>query len=129
MARPGYQEFGTSVLKAKSTKLDAKRCPNVKGKEMSINQVIAQIKHAIEDAPRNAYVAELHLQVIKHADVLQSVTEREIMAWTGHNSPTMVQVYAGKALRGLLADHGFEKLIKNEKGSELDEPNKKGSTK
>ncbi len=56
-------------------------------------------------------------------------TEREIMAWTGHNSPTMVQVYAGKARRGLLADHGFEKLIKNEQGSKLDEPNKKGSTK
>lgn len=44
---------------------------------MSINQVIAQIKDAIEDAPRNAYVAELHLQVIKHADVLQSVTGKE----------------------------------------------------
>ena len=56
-------------------------------------------------------------------------TEREIMAWTGHNSPTMVQVYAGKARRGILADHGFEKLMKNEQGSKLDEPNKKGSTK
>ncbi|WP_370402449.1 tyrosine-type recombinase/integrase [Sulfitobacter sp. JB4-11] len=56
-------------------------------------------------------------------------TEREIMAWTGHNSPTMVQVYAGRARRGLLADHGFEKLIKNERGSKVDEPNKKGSTK
>ncbi|MEQ3672416.1 MAG: tyrosine-type recombinase/integrase [Pseudophaeobacter sp.] len=55
-------------------------------------------------------------------------TEREIMAWTGHMSPTMVQVYAGKARRGLLADHGFEKLIKNEKGSKNDEPNAKGST-
>jgi len=56
-------------------------------------------------------------------------TEREIMAWTGHTSPTMVQVYAGKARRGLLADHGFEKLIRNEQGSKVDEPNKKGSTK
>lgn len=26
-------------------------------------------------------------------------TEREIMAWTGHNSPTMVQVYAGNTHR------------------------------
>lgn len=56
-------------------------------------------------------------------------TEREIMAWTGHNSPTMVQVYAGKARRGLLADNGFEKLIQNEKGSKIDEPKTKGSTK
>jgi len=37
-------------------------------------------------------------------------------------------VYAGKARRGLLADHGFEKLIKNEQGSRVDEPNAKGST-
>lgn len=56
-------------------------------------------------------------------------TQREIMAWTGHTSPTMVQEYAGKACRGLLADHGFEKLIKNQQGSKLDEPKTKGSTK
>ncbi|MBK0329385.1 tyrosine-type recombinase/integrase [Rhodobacteraceae bacterium F11138] len=55
-------------------------------------------------------------------------TEREIMAWTGHNSTEMVQVYAGKARRGLLADHGFEKLIKSEQGSKLDEPITRGST-
>ncbi|MEM8869723.1 MAG: transcription factor [Pseudomonadota bacterium] len=44
---------------------------------MAINQVIAQIKDAIEDAPRSAYVAELHLQVVKHADVLQGITGKE----------------------------------------------------
>jgi|TARA_R110002126_G_scaffold216412_1_gene362463 hypothetical protein len=44
---------------------------------MAINQVISQIKEAIDDAPRNAYVAELHLQVIKHSDILQSVTGKE----------------------------------------------------
>ncbi len=55
-------------------------------------------------------------------------TEREIVAWTGHMSPTMVQAYAGKARRGLLADHGFEMLIRNEQGSKVDELNTKGST-
>lgn len=44
---------------------------------MPINQVIAQIKEAIDAAPRNAYVAELHLQIIKHSDVLQNVTGKE----------------------------------------------------
>lgn len=44
---------------------------------MPINQVISQIKDAIDDSPRNAYVAELHLQVIKHSDVLQNVTGKE----------------------------------------------------
>ncbi len=52
-------------------------------------------------------------------------SEREIMAWTGHTSPQMVQVYAGKARRGLMADQGFAKLRKNETGSEADEPNRK----
>jgi integrase len=56
-------------------------------------------------------------------------TEREIMSWTGHTSPKMVQVYAGKARRGLLADHAFKKLLDNEKCSKTDEPNRKGSTK
>ncbi|MEM6888675.1 MAG: transcription factor [Pseudomonadota bacterium] len=44
---------------------------------MHVNQVISQIKDAIDGAPRNAYVAELHLQVIKHSDVLQNVTGKE----------------------------------------------------
>lgn len=56
-------------------------------------------------------------------------SEREIMAWTGHSSPQMVQVYAGKARRGLMADQGFAKLIQNETGSEIDEPNNGSSTK
>lgn len=56
-------------------------------------------------------------------------SEREIMAWTGHSSPQMVQVYAGKAGRGLMADQGFAKLRQNEKGSKIDEPTKGSSTK
>jgi len=56
-------------------------------------------------------------------------SEREIMAWTGHTSPQMVQIYTGKARRGLMADQGFAKLRKNETGSKLDELKEKGSTK
>jgi len=56
-------------------------------------------------------------------------SEREIIAWTGPTSLKMGWIYAGKAQRGLLANHGFEKLIKNQAGSERDEPNTKGSTK
>ena len=47
---------------------------------MSINQVISEIKEAIDGAPRNAYVAELHLQVIKHSDILENVTGKEFCA-------------------------------------------------
>jgi hypothetical protein len=41
----------------------------------------------------------------------------------------MVQVYTSKARRDLMADNGFEKLMQNEQGSKVDEPNRKGSTK
>tara|TARA_R110000787_G_scaffold20178_1_gene60150 strand:+ start:847 stop:1035 length:189 start_codon:yes stop_codon:yes gene_type:complete len=56
-------------------------------------------------------------------------SEREILAWTGHASPQMVQIHAGKTRRGLMADQGFAKLRKNETGSNTDEPNSKGSAK
>ena len=36
-----------------------------------------KIKRAIDRAPRNAYVAELHLQVIKYAELLDGVSGRE----------------------------------------------------
>jgi len=54
---------------------------------------------------------------------------REIMAWTGHKTTQMVQVYTRKARRDLMADIGFEKLMQNEQDSKVDEPNKKGSAK
>jgi len=58
----------------------------IEDKKMPINQVISQIKDAIDDAPRNAYVAELHLQVIKHSDVLQNVTGKEFCEALGIGS-------------------------------------------
>ncbi len=44
---------------------------------MNVTQAIARIKAAINDAPRNDYIAEFHIQVIKYADVLQTTTGRE----------------------------------------------------
>ena len=46
-----------------------------------------------------------------------------------HASPQIVQVYAEKPRRGIMADQGFAKLRQNETGSKVDEPNPKGSTK
>ena len=45
--------------------------------KMSNEAVFSNIKRAIEKAPRNGYVAELHLQVLKHADVLDGVSGKE----------------------------------------------------
>lgn len=36
-----------------------------------------QIKTALENAPRNAYVAELHLQILKYSSELKSVSGKE----------------------------------------------------
>lgn len=44
---------------------------------MTTQEALERIKAAIDDAPRNGYVAELHLQVIKYSDVLKDVTGKE----------------------------------------------------
>ena len=44
---------------------------------MTSIKALANIKAAIENSPRNGYVSELHLQVIKYADALQNVTGKE----------------------------------------------------
>jgi hypothetical protein len=40
-------------------------------------EAIRNIKVAINAAPRNGYIAELHLQIIKYADLLQTVSGKE----------------------------------------------------
>ncbi len=44
---------------------------------MKSTEALHQIKAAIDGAPRKAYVAELHLQVIKYSDELEGITGRE----------------------------------------------------
>ena len=44
---------------------------------MAISATMREIKAAIEGSPRNSYIAELHLQVIKHSEVLKNTTGRE----------------------------------------------------
>ncbi|MCW3849375.1 transcription factor [Sphingomonas sp. LB-2] len=44
---------------------------------MTKKEAYERIKRAIDRAPRNAYVAELHLQCIKYADVLEGISGRE----------------------------------------------------
>ncbi|MGO1120256.1 HTH-like domain-containing protein [Rhodovibrionaceae bacterium A322] len=50
---------------------------------MNNNQVFEKIKLTIDASPRNAYVAELHLQVIKYSDELQNVTGKEFCEQIG----------------------------------------------
>lgn len=40
-------------------------------------QIFQAIKQEIENAPRNQYTTELHLQMIKYADELKDITSKE----------------------------------------------------
>ena len=45
--------------------------------------IFAKIRVALDEAPRNQYTAELHLQMIKYADELKSITAKEFCAGVG----------------------------------------------
>jgi hypothetical protein len=49
-------------------------------------EAIDRIKAAIYQAPRSAYIAELHLQIIKYSDVLQHMTGKEFSEALGISS-------------------------------------------
>lgn len=42
--------------------------------------IFTEMKKAIEMAPRNAYVAEIHLQVLKYAHMLENVSGKDFCA-------------------------------------------------
>lgn len=50
---------------------------------MRQGEIFERISRAIEKAPRNAYVAELHLQVLKYAEHLEGVSGREFCEGVG----------------------------------------------
>jgi hypothetical protein len=50
---------------------------------MPIQEIFKQIGVTVNQAPRNAYVAELHLQVIKYAEQLKDVTGKEFCNGVG----------------------------------------------
>ncbi|WP_111588844.1 HTH-like domain-containing protein [Aeromonas salmonicida] len=46
-------------------------------------QIFLAIQKALEGAPRNQYMAELHLQIIKYADELNHITAKEFCEGVG----------------------------------------------
>lgn len=50
---------------------------------MNENDIYGQIRQALADAPRNQYTVEMHLQMIKYADELKSVTSKEFCEGVG----------------------------------------------
>jgi len=50
---------------------------------MELRMIFQNVKRAINEAPRNDYTAELHVQVIKYADQLRSTTGKEFCEGVG----------------------------------------------
>lgn len=46
-------------------------------------EIFSNIKTALEEAPRNQYTTELHLQMIKYADNLKNITAKEFCEGVG----------------------------------------------
>ena len=53
---------------------------------MTEQAIFDHIKQALNDAPRNQYTAEMHLQMIKYADDLKSITAKEFCEGVGLKS-------------------------------------------
>lgn len=45
---------------------------------MNEQAIFDSIKQALSEAPRNQYTTEIHLQMIKYADVLKNMTAKEL---------------------------------------------------
>jgi hypothetical protein len=53
---------------------------------MTEQDIFNNIKQALSDAPRNQYTVEMHLQMIKYADNLTSITAKEFCEGVGLKS-------------------------------------------
>lgn len=50
---------------------------------MKQHEIFERIRIALNDAPRNKYTAEMHLQMIKYADQLNSISAKEFCEGVG----------------------------------------------
>lgn len=75
---------------------------------MAAQQTLKEIKAAIDGAPRNAYVAELHLQVIKHAEELDSITGREFCEALGLGNSFGTEFAKMRKIAGRLRAAGLD---------------------
>jgi len=50
---------------------------------MHFDKIFLNIRTALDIAPRNQYTAELHIQMLKYADELKSITAKEFCDGVG----------------------------------------------
>lgn len=53
---------------------------------MTEQAIFDAIKKALDEAPRNQYTAEMHLQMLKYADQLKTITAKEFCEGVGLKS-------------------------------------------
>ena len=75
---------------------------------MTPNQTLKTIRDAIESAPRNAYVAELHLQVLKYSDVLEDVSGKEFCEAVGIGPAYGTEFLKMRKIASRLKDAGLD---------------------
>ena len=75
---------------------------------MNADQAIRNIRTAIDEAPRNNYTVELHIQMIKYADVLKKMSGREFCEMLGLNSPWAVEFNKMRKIAARFRSAGFD---------------------
>ena len=75
---------------------------------MTSNETLKTIKKAIESAPRNGYVAELHLQVIKYSDLLGDISGKEFCEGVGIGNSFGTEFLKMRKIAGRLKNAGLD---------------------
>lgn len=71
-------------------------------------QIFIAIKTALANAPRNQYMAELHLQMIKYADELKEITAKEFCEEVGLRPSYGTEFSKMRNLTGRLKKAGLD---------------------
>ena len=75
---------------------------------MTATEAMKNIRDAIKASPRNGYMAELHLQVIKYANVLEGVTGREFCEAVGVSPSFGTEFAKMRKIAGRLVKAGLD---------------------
>ncbi|WP_168068417.1 HTH-like domain-containing protein [Sphingomonas kaistensis] len=71
-------------------------------------EIFERIKRAVDRAPRNGYVAELHLQCLKHAHEFEGLSNREICDELGLASSWGTEIAKMRKILGRLEAAGLD---------------------
>lgn len=75
---------------------------------MTANDALKAMKAAMEASPRNAYVAELHVQAIKYADLLADMSGRELTEALGIQPSFGTEILKMRKISARLAEAGLD---------------------